>query len=92
MESPVCRHAVNIASAGAPRGRPCVDGEKLVNDPDNVTSTFAATSRVSRIRRHGYLPEPVVVSVLLYCSEIAIEIQSLDDLPTGRLSRQELIQ
>ena len=73
-------------------GGPEVNDDKLLNGADNAASALAATNRVTSIRQHGYLPAPVVVSDRLYCSKEAIEIQALDDIPTGRSSWQEIIQ
>jgi type IV pilus assembly protein PilY1 len=87
------RYAVDMATGGAPMQSAFdVNGDNQVDDADNAKSAFGAVSTVSSIRQNGYLPEPVVVSDLLYTSDKAIKIQSLDDLPTGRLSWQEIIQ
>ena len=86
------RYAVDMATGGAPN-EPAFDvnGDNKVDENDIVQDAHGMSSTVTSIRQDGYLPEPVVVDDLLYTRDEAIKIQALAELPTGRLSWQEII-
>jgi len=87
------RYAVDMATGGAPfRSQFDVNGDNVVNEDDLSRSALGELGAVTTLRQDGYLPEPVVVEDLLYTGTEAIKIQKLADIPTGRLSWQELIQ
>jgi len=87
------RYAVDMATGGAPLRSPFDNnGDYEVNEADLATNSDGELGVVTTIRQDGFLPEPVVVEDLLYTGTEAIKIQKLADIPTGRLSWQELIQ
>ena len=86
------RYAVDMATGGATE-EPAFDvnGDHKVDANDMVQDVFGKSGTVSSIRQDGYLPEPVVVEDLMYTRDEPLKIQALANLPTGRLSWQEII-
>ena len=86
------RYAVDMATGGATE-EPAFDvnGDSKVDELDLVVDGSGMISTVSSVRQDGYLPEPVVVDDLLYTRDEPLKIKALANLPTGRLSWQEII-